>query len=392
MVAHKNFRAVAGPLPHIVRTPAPWLRVTMHRTGYNWEVNCYKWPTGEWIGKGPAAGRLSPDAVASAALRGLSRVLRQKKPRLFKDQLQARLSALTGGTKQRPPHGSHPPCPGIDQAEPKEPLLLPHERYEVARWIRWARRIGTTILLLQSMAFVSFMWEESLQTTGFACKAAMDAKHEPTATAAVAQYASIMGKAQSWQSNVGWLGLWAHRAYYAYFYLAAPSQLQSFKARQQQLWPVDRTPAKEDTWAGAQANRPNVEAAIVGERIDPRHPQAWEARGKAALAGYDPWLKWPLGSIPGDTDQRDAGGVSTRPAEYDLSANRASRPDPKPQAAPAASQPSVPVDKVPAKPPVYTRCLGFAKSTGQQCRCSSAGHPSGRCRFHRPEGVPKCPM
>jgi hypothetical protein len=227
--------------------------------------------------------------------------------------------------------------------------------------------------MLQSLAFVSFMWEESLQTAGFACKAAMDAKHEPTATAAVAQYASIMGKAQQWQSHVGWLGLWAHSSYYAYFYLAAPTQLQSFKARQQQLWPVDRTLVKEDTWGGAQANRRGVQAEIVGKKVDPMHPQAWAARGAAALAGFDPWLRWPMGSIPGDEGENEKPMVST------------TKPD---SSMPAAVQVEVPekvtTTREPTSRPAVVRCKGIARSTKQQCRCSTGGDPSGYCRFHRP--------
>ena len=95
---------------------------------------------------------------------------------------------------------------------------------------RAAKFIAYAFLFAQSMAFVAFMYEEALQTTGFAVRAAIQAGDAPTAFAAIERYEEIMKGAQKFQRSVGWVAIWSHQAYTMYFGVAAPSQLSGFIA------------------------------------------------------------------------------------------------------------------------------------------------------------------
>lgn len=185
------------------------------------------------------------------------------------------------------------------------------------RWQRWARTsvrivaIATLpIFAAQILAFASFIYEEALQATGFAAKAAIDSRDAGIARATVDQYRHVMQRAQRWQRRWGKLAFWSHPAYHAYFNAAAPAQLASFWARGKalELWddaadrwqyidPDDGTPPYLiDTWQVYAIERANQHIA---------DPTWWRARVDA-LRGFDPAL-YP----PGPYDDPDPGD-STR--------------------------------------------------------------------------------
>lgn len=84
------------------------------------------------------------------------------------------------------------------------------------------------LLLAQALAFGSFIYEESLQSTAFGIRAAMEARDPALTAAAVQRFEHIMLSAQAWQKHWGRIAFWTHDSFYSYFEIAAPTQLLGF--------------------------------------------------------------------------------------------------------------------------------------------------------------------
>ena len=188
----------------------------------------------------------------------------------------------------------------------------------------WVRRIIALFLFFQTFAFVSFMFEESLQTTGFAIKASLDAGDLDAARNARDNYQRILWKAQSWQHSLGRLAFLSNGGYTAYFDIAATQYLAANEAQIRTA-----TPRTMRVWIGKGSSKCEVMSTsakghcqIIGRNIVqgwpltkeggkperfavfggsvPTNVLGWELRGRAWLNGKDPYEAYPPGSVPGD--------------------------------------------------------------------------------------------
>jgi hypothetical protein len=118
------------------------------------------------------------------------------------------------------------------------PIFLDQEDVDLtpaARRRRRARKlfkaiafIAAPLFIAQSLAFASFIYEESLQVAGFAVRTAIDSGDQAVAAAAMTTFEECILRAQAFQKRIGCLAFWAHDAYHQYFYAAAPQQLLSY--------------------------------------------------------------------------------------------------------------------------------------------------------------------
>ena len=86
------------------------------------------------------------------------------------------------------------------------------------------------LLLAQSLAFASFIYEEALQATSFGVRAAMQCEDATLARDAMARFRSLMLRAQAFQKKWGHMAFWSHGAFQEYFSVAAPTQLMGMYA------------------------------------------------------------------------------------------------------------------------------------------------------------------
>ncbi len=109
---------------------------------------------------------------------------------------------------------------------------------QILRYLAW---IAIPFFLCQALAFVSFIYEESLQAAGFGCRAALMAEDTTLAREAVKNFEYVMQQAQWFQDHIGYLAFWSHGAYRTYFWKSAPTQLCGFYAegKARQLWADD---------------------------------------------------------------------------------------------------------------------------------------------------------
>lgn len=106
-----------------------------------------------------------------------------------------------------------------------DPLKKWKRRYLITRKI--LKIVGITFIAAQGLIFVSFIYEEALQANGFAIRTAIQSRDRNVALEAMKNYETIMRDAQSFQKNYGWIAFWSHKAFSAYFGVAAPAQLSS---------------------------------------------------------------------------------------------------------------------------------------------------------------------
>lgn len=102
---------------------------------------------------------------------------------------------------------------------------------KIIHWFRskiWIA--GAIIAFLQAPGFVSFIWEETLQSQGYAVKIALDAKDCDVARDCLKRFKASRSTASWWQSHVGWLCLWMHASYSAYFDSAAVAQVAAYES------------------------------------------------------------------------------------------------------------------------------------------------------------------
>lgn len=121
---------------------------------------------------------------------------------------------------------------------PDQPTTLQQKLQPFTRKKSWPKTVLRIIAIItvpffiaQSVAFVSFIHEESLQATAFGCNAALAGQDPTIAYAAVKTFEQQMINAKEWQDKWGKLAFWADDAYHSYFYRAAPIQLLGFYSR-----------------------------------------------------------------------------------------------------------------------------------------------------------------
>ncbi len=164
--------------------------------------------------------------------------------------------------------------------QPEKPTPSP-----VATWKRRARIVLKTLAILaapiflaQTLGFVSFIYEESLQASGFAARAAIDARDVTIALDCVRSFKDLVYRAQAFQRRYGCLAFWSNGAYETYFYVAAPHQLLAMHAagKKAGLWqdPVGRWTYTTDQHgvriADNWKNDPVAYVADYAPLVDPR--------------------------------------------------------------------------------------------------------------------------
>jgi hypothetical protein len=109
--------------------------------------------------------------------------------------------------------------------------------------LRFLAVITMPIFVAQSVAFVSFVYEEALQSHSMAIMMSFQGR-DPTITfAEVEQFEKLLRQAQRWQKDWGKYAFWVNDAYIAYFGQAAPAQIMGFYARgvREGFWREDIT-------------------------------------------------------------------------------------------------------------------------------------------------------
>jgi len=167
---------------------------------------------------------------------------------------------------------------------------------EIAK--RWLRGVYTgmkfmalIVFVAQIAAFTSFMYEEALQTAGFAARAAIEARDEAIAREAVAAYLDLMYRARAWQDRVGKIAFWSDGAYRAYFWTAAEHQVAGHYAKgvARGLWPDSA--ARYKWLRGEDGQEFAVDAWLAADAV-----AAATARVEAGIPGLV--YCWPSGWHP----------------------------------------------------------------------------------------------
>ena len=284
---------------------------------------------------------------------------------------------------------------------------------------RWVYAPLALIAFLLGLSFVSFMWEESLQATAGACRAAIDAGDSVGAQSALESYRSTYTAAQAWWNCGGRFALWAARPYRFYFFVAAPEQYRGLQALggHRGLWPspfpITSRPATAPAPLDITMDQLRLLAEDAGRRAareagitpPPSRPERrrW---GWLALLGGDPALKHAAATQPAPgadqaaRDRQDELDIrkTGRTAPPRLQALRHQQepelyppPSPPPPLDAPPPLPPQPVSVEPAEteraPAFPGQCRGLAKSTGQRCRLHAA-RGQNYCRYHLHQAPP----
>lgn len=159
----------------------------------------------------------------------------------------------------------------------------------------WARSgikwLGLLVLVLQIFAFTSFIYEESLQASGFAVRSSMVARDPDMAKFALISHNALRNQALRWQKRYGWVAFWCHGAYMSYFERAAGTQIAGYYAEgvKLELWPesVSRYVVAVDAKNGR---------VLVDKWLDTNPLDCAIARVNEGIPGF---IFSPLGRHPG---------------------------------------------------------------------------------------------
>jgi hypothetical protein len=117
---------------------------------------------------------------------------------------------------------------------------------------RVLKALAVMVGFMQAIGFTSFIWEETMQCAGFACKGAIDAHDSTIAAECLERFHHLSHGACGWEKYFGWACPWMHPAFQAYFNKAATAQLASYYAMgvEKGLWTEDEARLKEgvDSW------------------------------------------------------------------------------------------------------------------------------------------------
>lgn len=184
--------------------------------------------------------------------------------------------------------------------------------------LKW---VASILVICQAVSFVSFIWEEALQSQGFATKCAIDARAWDVASNCLQRFHRTRCTASLWQHYLGWLCPWMHASYLAYFDSAALSQVQAYDAMLQARRFGQPIPNQPPT-AGVISTNPfpqldwssNVFAIYTNSTGSVRS-------GHVATATEEFWAAWRA-----DKESLKAAGYSCRKTTNGWQAVRFSKP------------------------------------------------------------------
>lgn len=84
--------------------------------------------------------------------------------------------------------------------------------------------------VMQAAGFASFIFEEALQAQGFSVKTSLDAHDCGLAAVCLKRLCTTQQTASTWQHWAGWICLWMHPSFVAYFDEATVAQIASYYA------------------------------------------------------------------------------------------------------------------------------------------------------------------